>query len=284
MRLKYLLILFPFLLTGCIKEQEKVSWLKIEKWDLVANPNAQNDPGVLTHNFNQVFVNMDGQMIGAFELPAKIPIIGEGLHNFILIPGVVNNGINATKARYPFMTHYNVDFELKIEDTVTMHPETMYGQNVQFLVEDFETPGMQIINDGGPADIERVSDQEFLEWGNFLGKVVLNNQDSLWLARTDFGVSFPKQGSNVYLELDYINTNAIVTSVISANQNTIHEDVHIQINPRTDMKWRKIYIDLKEIVSFRGNATVNEVGFSAVFDKITDENVIYIDNVKVIFQ
>ena len=284
MKLKYFFILIPFLFIRCIKEQQKVSWLRIEKWELLPNPEANFDQGELTHNFNQVFLNMDGKIIGTFELPAKVPIIGEGIHNFILIPGVVNNGINATKVRYPFMTLYDVDFELKLEDTVTMHPTTMYGENVEFLIEDFESPGIRIIDDGGSASLKRSAEEGILKWGNFMGKVILNDQDSLWLARTDFGISFPKQGANVYLEIDFITTNPVITSVISGGPSGVEEDVNIQLNARDDLKWRKMYIDLKEIVSFRQNATVNEIGFTALFNKLADENVIYLDNVKVVFQ
>src|SRR5690554_7194653 len=62
---------------SCAKDQPEVAWLKIDQWDLVANPDAENPQGELSHNLNQVFVNMDGKSLGMYELPAKIPIIGE---------------------------------------------------------------------------------------------------------------------------------------------------------------------------------------------------------------
>src|SRR5690554_2177628 len=97
--MKYIFIPLIFILASCAKEQPQVSWLKIEKWELVQNNNADNYQGELTHDLSQVFVNMDGKSLGVFELPVKIPIIGEGTHDFVLIPGIVNNGIDRKSTR-----------------------------------------------------------------------------------------------------------------------------------------------------------------------------------------
>lgn len=285
MKYKYFFYLIPFFVINCVKEQQKVSWLKIEKWELLENINANNDQGELTHNFNQVFLNMDGKVIGAFELPAKVPILAQGEHNFVLLPGIVNNGINATKRRYPFVEAYTTDFTLILEDTVTMSPKTMYFDGINFLIEDFESPALSIENDeSGNCPLYRDNDPEILKWGNYFGRADLNDQDSLLIAFTTFQQSLPKQNSEVYLEFDYMISNPLITSVISYNSVSFHEDVHVQVNPPKEPEWRKIYIDLKEIISFRSQATVNEQVFTAILDKPGSEKFIYLDNIKVVFR
>jgi hypothetical protein len=286
------IFLVPFLFLNCIKEQEKVSWLKIEKWMLEANPLAEYPQGELTHDFDQVFLNMNGKVLGAFELPAKVPVLAEGVQNFILIPGIVNNGINETKKRYPFVENYQVDFELVLEDTVTMQPVTRYYENTKFLIEDFEIPSpdqnkpsQYLENDQtSNAKMYRDNDPEILQWGNYFGRVDLNDEDSLFVAFTTFGESWPKQNSEVYLELDFMISNSFLTTVLSFGNNTFYEDINVQVMPRNETEWRKIYIELREIVSFRNNAPLNEQAFTAVIDEFGEDKFIYLDNIKIVYR
>lgn len=281
------IISFTMLFQSCIKEQDKVSWLKIDKWILNENPLAQNDQGEMSHNFNQAFISMNGKFLGAFELPAKIPILAEGSVDLIIVPGVVMNGINDTKTRYPFLENYSQTLTLILEDTVEIVPQTRYFANTQFLIEDFENPGMNIQTDGNSvASLVRDNDSDFLEWGNFFGKITLNDADSIFIGLTNFNTSLPKGGQNVFLELDVLNTNSLTTSVISLNNNlgTYDEDINIQINPQSNPHWRRLYINLTEIVSFRSNANQNEQGFIAYQDKAGEETFICLDNIKVVYR
>lgn len=276
--------LVPFFFLNCTKEQPKVSWLVIEKWDLLPNSQADNDQGELTHNFNQVFLNMDGKAMGAFELPCKVPIIGEGEHDFVLIPGVVKNGINDTKARYPFVENYVTTATLKLEDTIYMQPTTKYFATVKFLIEDFESPGMNFENEGStPAELYRDDDPDILKWGNFFGRVDLNDEDSLFVGYTTFGESLPIN-ADVYLELDYMNSNSVLTSVLSFGNETFFDDIHVQINPQDNPEWKKIYIDLREIITFRSSSPINEQSFTAVLDEEGTQKFIYFDNLKVVYR
>ena len=284
MRLYYILLYIPFLFINCNKPQPEVSWVIIEKFELLENPNASNEQGEMTHNVNQGFVSMGGRYIGTFELPIKIPIIAEGNQSFTIIPGVIKNGINATKTRYPFMQNFSGDIELKLNDTVTLQPTTMYSNNVTFLIEDFENPAIKIETDEvSKAQLVRSNDPSVEKWGNFFGRIDLNNEDSLYIGYTIFGQSLPAFGADVYLEMDYMNTNSLLTSVISYGPNMFEDDINIQLNPRENPEWRHIYIDLKEIVSVRQNAAVNEIGFTALLNELGTEKYIYLDNIKIVF-
>src|SRR5690554_7121515 len=79
-----------------------------------------------------------------YELPAKIPIIGDGAHEFVLIPGIIVNGIGETKKRYPFAEQFKEIITLKKNDTVSVSPKTRYYSALNFLIEDFESPSMQV--------------------------------------------------------------------------------------------------------------------------------------------
>ncbi|PHR46177.1 MAG: hypothetical protein COA32_11505 [Fluviicola sp.] len=279
----YILFIIPFLFT-CAKKQPEASWLIVEPWELIANPDVgPNDHGALTHNVTEAFISMDGQLLGAFSLPAKIPVIGEGSHSFILIPGVKNNGISATKRRYPFLQQYSASIELFKDDTVVMAPTTMYYKELTFKIEDFEDATMDFEEgSGSTASLVKGDDAQYLQWGNSYGEIQLNDSNSLLSIVSEFVGSMPKQGAEVYLELDFLNTNSVLTSVISYGNGTYHDDPYIQLNPQDNPVWKHIYIDLKEIVSTRSTSPFNEVSFNMTLDEEGTNKFVLLDNIKVI--
>ncbi len=285
MKYYYTSLLIILLLTNCAKEQPEASWVIVEPWTLSENSLAQNDAGELTHAVTEAFISMDGKMLGAFELPAKIPVIKGGSHDFILVPGIVNNGISATKRRYPFMKNHEATVTLIKGDTVSIDPKTEYYKDIKFLIEDFENASLKFdYSNESYAQITKQDDPEYLKWGNNYGAIALNNSDSLFSAITTFGEVLPKQGADVFLEMDFINTNSMLTGVVSYGNSTFHEDPHIQLNPQDNPVWKHIYIDLKEIISFRNNSPINEMSFTAVLDELGTEKFVYLDNIKVVYR
>jgi hypothetical protein len=285
MKLFYSGIFIALLLLGCAKEQPEVAWLKLEPWILQENSNATADQGEMSHDISQAFVNMDGEILGAFELPAKIPVIGDGEHDFIIIPGIINNGISATKRRYPFMEQFEQRITLKKNDTVSVTPTTRYFSDLTFLIEDFESPAIQFeYANQSTVQFTREDDPEILQWGGYYGSIVLNEVDTLFSARTTFGEVLPKQGAEVYLEMDYLNTNSMLTGVLSFGNGTFFEDPNIQLNPQENPEWKHIYIELKELISFRTQSPFAEMNFTSVLDKTGSDQYVLLDNIKVIYR
>ena len=281
-----ILVFLTFILFSCSKDQPEVSWLKIDKWVLTENPNSENFTGELTHALTQVFVNMDGVSLGVFELPAKIPIIGEGEHDFIILPGVINNGISETKKRYPFMEQYEGTIELLKNDTVYLTPTTQYYNSINFLNEDFESPSMQLeVSTESTATIGRNNDPSILQWGNRYGEVLLTDSASSISFVTTFGTVLPKLATEVYLEFDYMNSNSLLTSVLSYGNGEYYTDPYILINPQdaSTAEWKHIYLDLKEIVSYRQTVPINEAGFQLALDDGSTSTFFYIDNIKLVY-
>lgn len=278
-----LLIVFLF---SCAKDQPEVAWLKIDKWNLVSNPDAQTPQGELSHNLSQVFVNMDGRSLGMYELPAKIPIIGDGVHEFVIIPGIINNGISRTKKRYPFLEQYKGTITLKKNDTVSFTPHTRYYSSTKFLIEDFESPSMQLdVSTESSATLGRNNDPNILKWGNKYGEILLTDSDSLIAFVTNFQTVLPKLGTEVYLEFDFMNTNSLLTSTIAYGNGDFHIDPYVIIAPQKEGEavWKHAYIDLKENVSYYQTTPINEVQFTLLLDEMGTSKYFYIDNIKLIY-
>ncbi len=279
----YLLVFF-FSLSSCVKNNPDPSWIKVNKWSLITNLNATSPQGVLTESFTDAYVFVDGKMMGIFEVPFKIPLLKSGSVNIKIYPVIKNNGISATKKIYPFMSPYDLNVVIEQNKTLEINPVTNYVSATQFWIEDFEDATIKIENDvDSKVQIHSDDNPSVLKFGNYCGKITLNASDSLWLGRTTSGLKLPI-GKEVYLEIDYHNTNSLETGLVVVTSTGVTDNRNILINKQTaeTVQWKKIYIDLKELVSYSSTATSHEISFKALFDAGLPSSDIYIDNIKIV--
>jgi hypothetical protein len=278
----------PFLLVfafSCGKNNPDPSWLEVDKWTLQQNSNSQVPVGALSHNFTDVWVYIDGQVLGCFEAPFKIPVLKSGNTVIRLYPAVRNNGISATKKIYPFVSYFEVSANLEQNKTLSLHPVTKYTDNVKFWIEDFEdATSFKIENDpNSKAQITTNNSPSILKWGNYYGQVNLTQSDSTWVAYTSGEMYLPKN-SEVYLEMDYYNTNSLETGLLAISSSEVKNNPNILLNQQVDsaVKWRKIYIDLRELVSNSTTAAYFKQSFKALLDGGDSNGLIILDNIKVV--
>lgn len=272
-----------FLLAGCVKNNPDPVWLKITPWTLVGNPDLVNVEGELSQNFSDAWVYVNDKIIGVFELPVKIPVLESGTCNIKIYPAVRNNGISSTKKMYPFVKRYELNAELIPNSTFIIDPVTMYDSNTQFWIEDFEDAAVKINTDQYSADTMLVgTDPAIMKWNRY-GISTLNAIDSTWIAYTSEGLALPK-GQEVYLELDYYNTNSMVTGVLAIVGGVPQNNIHVRLNAQkpTEVRWKKMYIDLREIVSNSAGANTFLISLQAALDEANSEGIIVLDNIKVV--
>ena len=292
---RVLILVLPCLLFfGCIKNNPDPSWLEVGVWELEENPNSINETGVLTHNISDAWVYMDGELVGVFEVPFKIPILAEGSHKFTIYPAVKNNGISATKKIYPFLQGYEVTLDLVQNETVSINPVTRYFSSLKFWIEDFEDPSFDIA-DGptSPVSLQSSTDPSVLNPeinGGYFGRVQLDATNDHWIGSTTANMqslmmNLPR-GQEVYLEIDYHNTNQLVTGVLAiSSTGAATDNVNIRLNPQDEgaVVWKKIYIDLREIVSASSTAEYFEFSFRAMLDDGATSGQVNIDNIKAVY-
>jgi hypothetical protein len=272
-----------FLLFGCVKNNPDPVWIEIKPWTLVENPDLVNVEGELSQNFSDAWVYVNDKIVGVFELPVKIPVLESGLCNIKIYPAVRNNGISSTKKMYPFVKRYELTAELVPNSTFTIDPVTMYDSNTQFWIEDFEDAAIKIRTDQYSADTMLVgTDPAIMKWNRY-GISSLNAVDSTWIAYTSEELALPK-GQEVYLEVDYYNTNSLVTGVLALVSGTPQNNIHVRLNAQkpAEVRWKKIYIDLREIVSNSSGANTFLISLQAALDEGDSEGIIVLDNIKVV--
>jgi hypothetical protein len=272
------------LLTGCVKNNPDPAWLEVTEWTLLENQDLINIEGELSHNFSDAWVYVNDQIIGVFEVPFKIPILKSGTCNIKLYPTIRVNGIAATKKIYPFVDKYEINAELIQNKTLTINPVTKYNSYSKFWIEDFEDAAIKINTDPTSADTMIVgTDPLIMKWNRY-GITTLDAVDTNWVAYTTQELALPK-GQEVFMEIDYYNTNAVVTGVIALSSSAApknNENIQLNKQAPSSVKWKKMYIDLKEIVSNSSGANSFLMSFQAKLDEGDSDGFIVLDNIKVV--
>ena len=283
LQLIFITSIIVLLANSCVKNNTDPSWLYIDTWVLQAN--QTNLEGELTHNITDAYVLIDDKVIGYFELPIKIPLLQNGSKKITLYPAIHNNGISSTKKTYPFLQPYTITTSLTKKETVKINPSTKYYTNTKFWIENFEDAGIKLQTSPSFSPIlTTASDPSILKYGQRYGWIHLTKSDSIWMGTTT-KMSLPQYGSEVYLEIDYMNTNRLLTGVNAYGSLAFRANPNIQLNAQKDSekKWKKIYIDLKEIISYSTNYTLFEQYLEAELDTDKESSDIYIDNIKLVY-
>ena len=277
-------------LTSCVKNNPDPSWIEVNEWTLEANPNLSGLEGELTANITEAWLYVDDEIIGVFEVPFKVPVLKEGTSTIKIFPAIKNNGISATKKIYPFLKEYQITVDLTKNQITTINPVTHYKDGLSFFIEDFEDAAVKIISDpNSSTGIFPGNDPLILQSfnGNFYGRVDLNTTDTTWIAYTNFetigGGDIPR-GAEAYLEIDFYNTNNVITGLLAISPSSTKPNPNIQLNAQipSTVKWKKIYIDLRELVGNSDQQAYFEHTFQAELDEGDTEGFIIIDNIKLV--
>ena len=93
-------------------------------------------------------------------------------------------------------------------------------------------------------------------------------------------------GKDVYLEIDFLNTNNVLTGLTAYDvpAQSVKNNPYIQLNAQDASKayWKKIYIDLHEIVDNEISSTYFKVALTAVLPNVLTSSYVCLDNIKVV--
>ena len=296
---KVLFILLLIIFSSCSKDQfltETPSYIHIESVDL----ETQSFEGSNSQKITDAWVTMDGNFLGAFELPCTIPILTEGEHEFRISSGIKANGISATRIIYPFYeicdlfikdgeTYHGSNsnrVNLFRDSTVVLKATTAYKSNIDFLfIEDFEDAG-EIISTSENSDTSliKVYQDSLIFDGYVSGSIHLdNNNDFFELISSDF---IPLNGiyNTSMLEMDYRCNHSfkLGVAVKSSDSGLINLYESIQVNPSDD--WNKIYINTTYQVNIGSSDDQFGIFIGTVKSSSNETASFYYDNIKWLHQ
>ena len=240
-----------------------------------------NIHGSVSQKVTDVWVYYNRQLLGAFPLPAKVPVLADDQGELEVIAGIWDNGLSGTRAKYPF---YNLDtFTFKASPTGIIHHTPIFSYRTAdsaqtaYFVEDFEQ-GNSFERLYGDTTFVKTNDPGDVFEGNFSARMELTDSARIGQSITVQSFSLPSTRM-CYLELNYTSEVPFVLQTEVNQGGTITKPDIIGVNPSS--KWNKIYINFGNYV-----ATYPGAGFKFVFGATLPTGMthgkILIDNFKII--
>jgi hypothetical protein len=259
----------------------------------IIDPQVQ---GTASQNIADAWVSVNDEPIGAFQLPAVVPIGIGGESNFVegdnevsVRAGIKINGISATRLEYPSLQAYKTTINLKVGETDTLVPVVEYYPNEKFdWIEGFESPGLTLeeSNDSDTNLIRLTNSSDVFE-GNASAFFALSHKKQFFECRSTNTYSFPRINNSVFLELNYKADIPFIVGVFANSVGTVSQQSIVTINPKST--WNKIYINITPHVVAAINANVIDFTFFIGSRLNTEETQpdstyrVYLDNLKLVY-
>ncbi|MBR9861476.1 hypothetical protein GYB22_12180 [bacterium] len=202
------------------------------------------------------WVYVDGQFIGAYEVPATIPILKTGVHDLVIIAGIKKNGISNNRTIYPFYSTYrdSHNFEAAVVDTLI--PEVEYRPGAKFeWLEDFEDQSISLEKSGSQSTVDSMylvsNPAEVFEYNGsteqFSAGATLDTGFQIFEFSSNRIFDLPR-GSEIYLELNFKSESEIIVGIYPITGPVV-QGVPIVNLFSTEGEWKKVYISLAEDVN-----------------------------------
>lgn len=227
-----------------------------------------------------VWVNVDGELIGVFELPAKFPVIAEGSSKVSISAGIKVNGIGSTRSFYPFYKNYERVIDFKPSEVINLNPVTTYQTWANVKWEEGFENGHKFEKRDISDTVFVISDKEKFK-DSYSGAIFLEENQLFFesytpqLTRPDFTGS-----PGMYIELNYKCNSAFEIGIYAYYQQQVDETNIILINP--SVEWEKIYIDLYNPLLKYPKDTPYKVYIAAWKSADQGNCTIFIDDFKII--
>ncbi|MBL7767154.1 MAG: hypothetical protein JNJ58_13725 [Chitinophagaceae bacterium] len=246
MKLHLLLIaasLFLFTTCNIINPSEGIpTYIQIDSVQLKST--VPGTHGSVSHKITDVWVYYNREILGGFQLPARVPVLANGKGQLQILAGVWDNGLSGTRARYPFINVDTFTFNANPTQTITHIPQFTYRTadtpSIKYFIENFEQGNGFIKRSGDTAIVKTNIPGEVFE-DDWSGKIELFDTIT-----TSENISVQEYmlppNKDCYMELNYKSDIPFVVRLQIYHVGTfIYSDV-IGLNAKD--KWNKIYINL----------------------------------------
>ncbi len=274
------IILITTILSACSEGPDVPSYIKVQHFDFTVTNAAQ---GSASNRITDVWVYTQSDLVGGYELPAQFPILEDGETVLYLAAGILQNGMQSTRATYPFYTWDTMVVDLHAGHVITLEPKATYRHNVQFrFVEDFE--GNHIFSedlDVNPDTRILITTDDVYE-GNRSGMVHLTQENDNIYFEAGSVIKFndlPINTTPVYLELNYKNDVELRVGFIHYEDIIVTRMFKVTLLPRSE--WNKVYISLEDELTALGPGQV-QIAFAALLPDTVSEGRIWLDNIKLL--
>lgn len=287
-----IVVIFATASLSCNKfkgSQEIPSYIYVDSFSLTTNYAIE---GSASHKITDVWLYIDDNLQGCYELPATIPVLDRGVHKITLYPGIKLNGISRTRTVNPFYKPYIIEQHLLEEKVIdTFHPSTTYlsadESSIKFRIrEDFERQVSLVETSTSDTTIVRTDRDDPENWndefGNshYSGYVWIGDTINYFCIASEELRDLPNQGNSIFLEIDY-KCNEIFEVGLFAKISGVESMPLIFVNPSET--WNKIYVNLGPNITDAQEAEYFKFYIAGKVDE-NSEAEYYFDNIKLVYR
>jgi len=245
---------------------------------------AKSGEGTDSVDITDVWIYNNSEFVGAYQLPAKFPILKQGNQNIEIRFGILLNGIAATRSINPFFSYDNQSVNLVPGEVIELKPTSSYQPETQFVwnslgQEGFEEGGISIDSVGNTSTKIFKTSQEVYE-GSFSGQIHLDNAHKTYIGQSSNKFTLPSGGKPVVMEIHCKNTSNhfAIGMFVEAADGKITIVNHLVVNPGPN--WKKLYVNFTQLVSNYAQAKSFRVFFTSELESTNSSADIYLDNIK----
>jgi hypothetical protein len=275
-------IFCSFLFLSACKSTEPIpSYIQIQPFQFL-----QNTRDSVTTNIRHAWVFLGGDFLGAYTLPASVPVLKEGTQPLKIFGGIDKDGIATTPDMYPLYAEHTQNVTLNIGKTTTIIPKIQYINTVKTIFSENFEAGNNFSED---IDADKTTNLRRAEttilYGKQCGNIQLDENHPL----SQVAAVTPLQGlqadKEIYLEMDYLteaNLGVGVTGLDASGMRVNYFFLYL----RPNIAKNKVYIALsKKLITV--NLQQAQLMFSAELPKengsfTKTKASVWLDNVKIL--
>ncbi len=260
---------------------EKPSYIHISAIGFASN---YPEHGTNSHKITDAWVYINDNLIGAYQLPATLPVLAKDKGKIKVFPGVILNGISSTRQVNPFYTGSDFDPRFEIGKTDTLRPISSYRTGTRFIWrEDFELPGLTIkTSAASDTTLQRLNNSPLVFEGMGTLAMYVDQRAPILKSETINPFPLPQRGSSAFLEMDVKNNTPLYLALlITASNGQSAEIPFVGINPSAT--WRKLYINLTPVVNAQPLNSTYKVIFFAKKESTATVDTVLLDNIKIVY-
>ncbi len=264
-------------------DEDPPGYIQVEPFNFDPSPTLGEFGPSSSTKIKDVWIYVDDEFLGAYELPAKFPVLKTGARRLLLSPGIALNGINTTRSPYPFYSASVHNVVIPELGTVTVTPTTSYYETADCPFSEFFEGSGFALSATAASDTTMIQlqggDPNIFE-GSGCGVVYLDNNNTKFEISSTSEYGLPAYNSAVFLELDYKINQSMQVGLFVLKPNIATEQIPlITLNPTSG--WNKIYIQMGYVVSSYNSDTRFKIYFGAVKSPDVANPTFYLDNIKV---
>lgn len=286
-----LLLISVFTLHACdiINPAEEIpAYIYITKFDFTVDVGEE---GSGSTKIVDAWVNVGGDFLGAYTLPALVPVLAKGNQTITLNPGIKDNGVLSTPEIYPFYEPYEIQVDLAANEVDTIRPTSSYLNGIQFgFIEDFERENHIFRDDldGNEETSVQLTTTEVFE-GNSSAHIFLQKETPfIEVATISRFRNLMERGVFVYLEVNYKSDIPVLFGIVGHQEGILNEGrVFYDPGFSASDDWNKIYFNITSLL-FEQDYPEYQFSIQAILPlengEFTQESAnIYLDNIKLVY-